>query len=153
MPIVTEQGFADDAWTRDRDGPRRILPLEQLLGLEAATEAELGFALGVDAPNDADPLALKPFFDSLSLVTVAFPNFADGRGFSLGRRLRDLGYRGRLRARGPVIVDQFAYARACGFDEIEIDEAHGLRQPEAMWRANATRRGLRGPRAAAQNAV
>jgi len=52
--------------------------------------------------------------------------------------LRLMGYRGRLRAKGHVISDQYAMARRCGFDEIEISEALAARQPEADWlfRAN-----------------
>ena len=34
----------------------------------------------------------------------------DGRGFSIGARLRAMGYVGRLRAAGPLIADQFVAA-------------------------------------------
>jgi uncharacterized protein (DUF934 family) len=71
--------------------------------------------------------------DSLDLVAIAFPKFSDGRGFSIGRALRDQGYKGTLRASGALIPDQFAFALDCGFDEVEIGDAQAERQPEAQW--------------------
>jgi uncharacterized protein (DUF934 family) len=86
--------------------------------------------LGPDADPDAAPL-------NAALIRVAFPSFADGRGFTIARRLRLRGYRGRLRAAGHVIADQYAMARRAGFDEVEIDEDLAARQPEDQWRARA----------------
>ncbi len=106
--IVTDGGFAADDWTGD--------------------VAEL---FPDAAPVDLARVANAP------LVRVAFPSFADGRGFSLARRLRDAGYAGRLRAAGHVLADQYAMARRSGFDEVEIDAAMAARQPEAQWRARA----------------
>ena len=37
---------------------------------------------------------------------IAFPAMGDGRGFSIARRLRAMGYRGVLRAKGPLVADQ-----------------------------------------------
>lgn len=67
------------------------------------------------------------------MLRVAFPSFADGRGFTLGRRLRDEGFTGRLRAAGPVLADQYAMARRSGFDEVEIPDDLAARQPEDQW--------------------
>ncbi|MCC2099835.1 MAG: DUF934 domain-containing protein, partial [Hyphomicrobiales bacterium] len=44
------------------------------------------------------------------------------------------GFRGVLRAVGPLIADQFAHALACGFDEIEAPDAIAERQPYEQWR-------------------
>ncbi|MEP0247052.1 MAG: DUF934 domain-containing protein, partial [Roseobacter sp.] len=62
---------------------------------------------------------------------------ADGRGFTIARALRLRGYTGRLRARGHVLADQYAMARRCGFDEVEIDSALAERQPESQWQFRA----------------
>ena len=62
-----------------------------------------------------------------------FPGFADGRGFTIARQLRLMGYAGRLRAPGHVIADQYAMARRAGFDEVEIDDDLAARQPEDQW--------------------
>ncbi|MBZ0123516.1 MAG: DUF934 domain-containing protein, partial [Roseovarius sp.] len=80
-----------------------------------------------------DVRALVPRFGTLALVRIAFPGFADGRGFSQAARLRRLGYRGRLRARGHVLADQYAMARRSGFDEVEISDELAARQPHSDW--------------------
>jgi uncharacterized protein (DUF934 family) len=73
----------------------------------------------------------------VGLIRVRFPAFSDGRGFSHARDLRSFGYAGRLRAVGHVLADQYAMARRVGFDEVEIDESLGARQPEDQWLARA----------------
>ncbi|MEO1693604.1 MAG: DUF934 domain-containing protein, partial [Pseudomonadota bacterium] len=52
--------------------------------------------------------------------------------------LRAGGYTGHLRAVGHVISDQFRYALACGFDDVEISDDLARRQPEADWRASVS---------------
>lgn len=139
MPIVRSTGFSADAWSRAEDAEQdeRILPFEDAL---AALEQGNG-KVALDMPNDADPRLLAPYFDRIALIAVAFPAFADGRGFSIGQRLTKLGYTGVLRATGGLIPDQFAYALVCGFDEVEIDEDRAARQPEAQWLADIGRPG------------
>ena len=84
------------------------------------------------------------------LVRIVFPSFSDGRGFTHARRLRDAGYKGRIRAVGPVIADQYAMARRSGIDEVEIPDALAARQPaeqwifRADWRAHDYRARLKG---------
>ncbi|KMW56693.1 Oxidoreductase probably involved in sulfite reduction [Candidatus Rhodobacter oscarellae] len=80
-------------------------------------------------PNEVDLQA--------PLICVRFPSFADGRGFTIARRLRLAGYAGRLRAKGHVIADQYAMARRAGFDEVEISDDLAARQPQEQWRARA----------------
>lgn len=144
MPIVTDQGFADDVWTKtergDTPGQRVLAPLPVV----AADPSAFDFvtALGVALPNDAEAADAAPFFERLSLISIHFPSFADGRGFSLARRLRALGFNGCLRAEGHVIADQYAYARACGFDEVEISDALAARQPQEHWIAVRENRAL-----------
>ncbi|WP_415184599.1 DUF934 domain-containing protein [Phaeovulum sp.] len=91
----------------------------------------------VDVAQDTDPDALEGFMTDAALIRIAFPVFLDGRGFSLGRRLRALGYTGRLRAAGPILADQYTMARRSGFDEVEIPATMAARQPEAQWLVRA----------------
>ena len=95
-------------------------------------------AVGVHIANSTPPEALIPYFAMLGLIAVDFPSFADGRGFSVARRLRDIGFGGELRASGPVIADQYAYLRACGFSTVETPEKIDIRQPQGQWDAAAT---------------
>jgi uncharacterized protein (DUF934 family) len=118
--IVTDEGFRPDSYAG------RIVPLG-----ERTDEP------GIDLPSDADPTAQMGGLEGVELIRVDFPNSADGRGFTLARLLRLRGYRGRLRARGHVIADQYAMARRAGFDEVEIDAALAARQPEEQWLARA----------------
>ncbi|KRE06932.1 hypothetical protein ASE63_23285 [Bosea sp. Root381] len=100
---------------------------------EALDQKSSDQKIGVLVPNSLPSEALKPFFDQLALVAIGFPAFADGRGFSLAKVLRREGFRGTLRASGPLIPDQFDYAIACGFDEIELPEASASRQSALQW--------------------
>lgn len=127
MPIVTRAGLAPDAFA---DAPRlAIAELPEALASGAAGP------LVVDLPNDVDPAELAPWLDRIALIRVAFPAMGDGRGFSIARRLRGLGFAGRLRAAGPLVADQAPAAWAVGFDEIEIPEDLAARQPEGLWAA------------------
>jgi uncharacterized protein (DUF934 family) len=91
----------------------------------------------LDLANTDDPMTLAPFLADIHLIRVDFPGFSDGRGFTLGRRLRMMGYKGRLRARGHVLADQYAMARRVGFDEVEISAELAARQPVDQWQARA----------------
>ncbi len=93
---------------------------------------------GLDLAPDTAPETLAPMLQGTAMIRVDFPDFADGRGFTIARRLRLMGYRGRLRARGHIIADQYAMARRAGFDEIEISPELAARQPQEQWlfRAN-----------------
>ena len=87
----------------------------------------------LDLANTDDPAALEGHLGNISLIRVAFPAFSDGRGFTIGRRLRMMGYTGTLRAHGNLIADQFAMARRVGFDDVEISDELALRQPADQW--------------------
>lgn len=119
--LVTDTGFGPDDWT----GP-----------IAALEDARPGVA--IDLASSADPLELAGRLPDVPMIRVDFPSFSDGRGFTIARQLRLMGFTGRLRARGHVIADQYAMARRAGFDEVEISDALAERQPEAQWmfRAN-----------------
>ena len=85
-------------------------------------------------PGD-DARALLPYLDRLALVEINFPSFADGRGYSAARILREAGYTGELRAVGDVLIDQLSHMRRCGFDAFAPDKPL---DPEDAARALAT---------------
>jgi uncharacterized protein (DUF934 family) len=124
--LVQDDGFHPDDWAEGFDS------------------AEV-----IDLASDTPPGSLE-FNAETRMIRIDFPNFADGRGFTLARLLRLRGYRGRLRAHGHVLADQYAMARRAGFDEVEIEEALAARQPQqdwafrADWRAHDYQARLRG---------
>ena len=118
--IVTDRGFGPDDWTAP------IVALE---------DARPG--VGINLPGSADPLELAGRLRETPLIRVNFSSFADGRGFTIARRLRLMGYQGRLRAAGHVIADQYAMARRAGFDEVEISDELAARQPQDQWLSRA----------------
>ena len=91
---------------------------------------------GVTLAPDTDSATLSDHLHH-DLVAIEFPVFTDGRGFSLARRLRQLGFQGRLRASGRLLSDQYAMARRVGFDEVAVAEDIAARQPEEQWLARA----------------
>lgn len=123
MPIVTDNGFLD----KDDAIPP--------ISLETIQSGDGDFGAGLEIANDTQISLLEPYLKLVPLIAIIFPNFADGRGFSLARRLRSSGFTGKLRAKGHLIADQYVMARACGFDEVEIDTKLAERQPEAHWLA------------------
>jgi len=85
-------------------------------------------ALGVRlAPADA-PEDLTDELPRLALVAVEFPGSGDGRGYTLGRLLReDLRFNGELRAVGAgVRQDQVYLMSRCGFDSLELAPGEDL---------------------------
>lgn len=75
---------------------------------------------GVVLENTDDPRALAADFDKLALIAVRFPKFTDGRGYSIARLLRRVGWKGELRAVGDVLRDQLFYMTRCGFDAFDL---------------------------------
>lgn len=138
MTLIDRAGYRTEGFTRVAAADVSTVehPLVSYADLDAALIAANG-QIGVELPNTAKAQDIAPQFARLSLIAVSFPSFADGRGFSLARRLRRSGYTGRLRAVGPLIADQLAYALACGFDEIELPDASAARQPESQWQKAA----------------
>lgn len=122
--LVTDNGFQADDWTND------FYAIDEI-------PAETPAILAIDLGSDADPEVLADKLDQIDLIRIDFPSSADGRGFTIARRLRLMGFQGRLRARGHVISDQYAMARRSGFDEVEISDDLAARQPADHWQFRA----------------
>ncbi len=74
-------------------------------------------------PNDENIYLLKDELARLDEIVLVFPLFKDGRAYSQARILREeLSFKGRVRARGDVLLDQIFFMRRCGFDVFEVPD-------------------------------
>lgn len=116
---------------------QRPLPPATMLVTDAGTRADDWEGPTVRIAHDDDPEVLASHLKA-PLVEIAFPAFNNGRGFSLARRLRAEGYKGRMRAVGALLPDQYAMARRVGFDEVAIETSLFERQGgSAAWTSRA----------------
>ena len=122
--VINDAGIGPDGWTGG------FVAFDALWSGQDLPEQ----ALSVDFPNDRDPADLGPWLDRLAMVRIAFPAMGDGRGFSIARHLRAMGYTGRLRAAGPLIPDQFRAALRVGYEEVELPDGLVERQGAEFWR-------------------
>ena len=94
----------------------RIVPLAQWKG-------EPGVALG----TADDPAAIAADLDRISTIVIEFPQFTDGRGYSMARLLRErYGFKGEIRAAGDVLRDNLFYLSRCGFDSFVLGDQSKL---------------------------
>jgi uncharacterized protein (DUF934 family) len=134
MPkIIKDLNVVEDSWQVWRDTETLPATGDYIvpLSLWQAHKEEL-LALGniaVFLASDQSPKLLGTDVQSFTLIAVDFPKFADGRGFSYGRELREQhGFTGELRAIGDFMRDQLYFLKRCGFNSFalqsdELDEA------------------------------
>lgn len=120
--LIKDGQLQEDHWTLiDEDAPIPatgpvILPLALYQAQKSewdATDRDIGVWLNDEqmAEDVIDSL------DKLALIALRFPKFADGRGFSKARLLRErYGYKGEIRAIGDFLPDQVFYMGRCGID-------------------------------------
>lgn len=129
MTLLSLTGIEARAWTvlaegeQPQDGASVLVPLARLKEDGDAIFAIAG-KVGMLIPTDTVYTDLADLTNKIVLAAIEFPAFGDGRGFSLGVRLRkDLGFKGEVRAVGPVIPDQALYLLRAGFDSIDIADS------------------------------
>ncbi len=89
------------------------------LELAPSTTGDLGVWI---SPED-DIEALAEQIHKASVVAIEFPVFADGRGFSTARWVREkLQFKGEIHAVGNFMQDQLHYLRRCGFDAFIVTD-------------------------------
>lgn len=81
-----------------------------------------------------DPAKVAGELAGVARVEVNFPKFGDGRGFTIGRLLRErYGYKGELRAVGQITRDHLFYLESCGFDAFELREGEDAEEAIAAF--------------------
>ena len=125
MTLIKNKKIAQDSWHYLVDGQapqtsHNIVSLsywvENKVDLISA-EAPLGLLVQGDEEltNFANDL---PHF---SLIAIEFPTFADGRGYSLAKTLREqFKFPNEIRAVGDILPDQALYLTRVGFDALEL---------------------------------
>ena len=127
MPRVIAAGkVTEDGWTTladDAPAPADgdvIVSLKRWQAERDALVARKG-RTGVRVSGGDALESLVPDLPLLPVIALEFPQFKDGRSFSLARLLRErYGYKGQLRAVGDVLRDQLLYMRRCGIDTFEL---------------------------------
>jgi len=141
MPLLDATGAITDRWVRLTDDtplPRAGAVILSVARLKAEFDQLPSHGLllfGVEIVPEVCVDTLTPWLQRLDLIAIPFKSFTDGRGFSIARQLRLAGFAGELRAVGPLIADQFAYLKSCGFDTVQLDAATFGRQPSDQWLA------------------
>jgi uncharacterized protein (DUF934 family) len=122
--LIRNREFVPDRWQLLREaatlaevpvGGAIIVPLALWHSERAALLARGDVGVWL-APTD-DPALLAADVASLPVIAVDFPQFADGRGYSTARLLRErYGYADELRAVGDILRDQLFALEEVGFD-------------------------------------
>ena len=128
MPKLLKNGaLIEDAWIEigaEEDLPAgpAVIPVARLPQVSHAP-------LGIRVPSNLDVESLRNDLSRLALIVLDFPKFIDGRAYSQGRKLREMGFKGELRATGNVLPDQLLFMHRCGFDAFVLAKG----DPIASW--------------------
>lgn len=124
MPKLLKEGIlVDDEWSLQETAVnpeqlptgKYIVPLS--FWLDHREQLLARGDIGVWLDSDESPSQLAPDLAEIPLVAINFPVFADGRGYSYARLIRErYHFDGELRAIGDVLVDQLYFMKRCGFD-------------------------------------
>jgi uncharacterized protein (DUF934 family) len=129
MPkLIKDRTIIEDSWQLVSDESAEIpdgaviVPLSvwQARKEELAKRDQLGIWLN----SDESPREITESIGQFQLIAINFPAFADGRGFTYGRELREqMKFTGELRAIGSFMRDQLYYLQRCGFNAFSLEGA------------------------------
>jgi uncharacterized protein (DUF934 family) len=136
--IILDKQIANDDWTLVADDAalttnKEVINFSRWAAAEGADKDALiakrdAGTLGIqlNAGDTADLLANDS--QGFALINVEFPKFADGRGYSTARLLRErYGFTGQLRSVGDVLFDQLFFMMRCGFNAMALREDQDLK--------------------------
>lgn len=134
MHIILDKKVVADTWTHVADDAplpptgNLIVPLSFWIKESAALAKRVG-KTGVWLKGTDDPAHIDGVRElvKLPLIAIEFAQFVDGRGFSIGRLLRErYGFKGELRAFGDVFRDTLSYLARCGFNAFALKDGKSL---------------------------
>jgi uncharacterized protein (DUF934 family) len=107
LQIIRDRSIVDDDFVHVADGaelPATGKPIVTLARFVKEREALLArtSALGVRVPSDKLPSDI-PDLEKLALVAIEFAKFTEGRGYSVGRMLRQCRRQARRGPRAPSV--------------------------------------------------
>ena len=156
MALISDGRFIEDGWRRLADEEALPKSGKVIVSLAAAGARPRPSSAGRDAsassfPTRPNPPRSRARCRVSALIEIAFPAFADGRGFSLARLIRRAGFKGELRASGRLLADQYA---PCARLRLRHDRnSRRSRRASGRSRNGAPRaRPMRGPISAAMSA-
>ena len=133
--LINHTGVLENSWTLVEE-VQAELPSGNILvpapywlaNKEALTQrGNVGIWLSSD-------IELAPFLSlitDLPVIAINFPAFANGRGYSLARLVKErTEFKGELRAIGDVLLDQIYFMKRCGFDSFLLKD--GLSAEKAL---------------------
>ena len=98
-----------------------ILPVQVYLDNREALATRTDVGVWLESDQAAE--LVKELVNEVAVIAVNFPKFADGRGYSYARLIRErFNYSGELRAIGDVLLDQLHFMARCGFDSFAVRE-------------------------------
>ena len=137
MALIKHRKLALDSWQLLKPGADGTLPAVPAegdvivpLSVWEARRAELigrVGRLGVWLAGNEDPVRIAGDLYHFASIAVNFPALPDGRGYSIGRLLRQrYGWDGELRAIGAIQRDQLYYLARCCFDAFVLREGENI---------------------------
>ena len=101
--------------------PQGYQLLSEAQWLAVRTQWPLGLPVGVQLANDSEIERLAEDLSRISLLTLHFPKWTDGRAYSQARLLHSrYGFAGEVRATGEVLVDMLPLLARTGFDSVVL---------------------------------
>jgi uncharacterized protein (DUF934 family) len=77
--------------------------------------------IGIWFEGDDEPEKIGAELTRFPVIAVNFPKFADGRGYSIARLIKErYQFTGELRAIGDVLRDQLYFLQRCGFNSFQV---------------------------------
>ncbi len=139
MPkIIKDNQIIDDTWVvvgadeemlSTTDTQANIVVSFEFWETHKAVLKDRAGKVGVELLGEHEPEHIEDDIDALDLIAIHFPKFADGRGYSLARLLRErYNYSGELRATGDVLRDQLFYMKRCGFNAFALREDRDINE-------------------------